>query len=48
MPEKRGAWTVCRFKVGVAEEEGVEFLRGADTPMLTFSYMVALYSQFSG
>ena len=35
--KKGGAWTVCRFKEGLGEKEGVVFLagggRGVDTPM---------------
>ena len=30
---KRGAWTVCRFKWGLAKKSRVGFLRGVDIPM---------------
>ena len=33
----RGASTVCRFKRGPGEKEGVVFLRGVDTKMHTIS-----------
>ena len=32
---KRRTWTVCWFKRGLSEKEGVVFLRGGDTPMQT-------------
>ena len=28
LPEKVGAWTVCRFKGGLGKKEGMVFLRG--------------------
>ena len=35
LPEKEGAWTVCRFKGDLAEIEGVVFLRGGLIPQCT-------------
>ena len=32
---KGGAWTVCRFKRGLSDKEGVMFLSGVDTLIQT-------------
>ena len=42
---KRGAWTVCRFKGGLARKRGVVFLRGVDTPMNTMRQYVGIVSK---
>ena len=45
---KRGAWTVCRFKRGLDEKEGMVFLKGerVDTPMHTMSIFCIFDSSF--
>ena len=32
LPKKVRTWTICKFKGGLAEKEGMVSLRGDDTP----------------
>ena len=44
--QKKGVWTVCRFKKGLGKKEGVVFLRGGlETPIHTM--MTKVLHQFS-